>query len=189
MRIGLKLGYAGGFRGWVEELVDHESAGVGIVFVSEAYGFDAVSQLGFLAARTERIELATGILPIYSRTPALLAMTAAGLDFVSGGRFTLGLGASGPQVIEGFHGIPFSAPIARTREIIEICRSVWRRERLAHTGVHYELPLPGGPGRSLKLINTPVRERIPIFNAAVGPRNVEETAAIADGWRADVLPP
>ncbi len=132
----------------------------------EAYSFDAVSQLGFIAARTTTLEIASGILPLYSRTPALTAMTAAGLDFVSGGRFTLGLGTSGPQVIEGWHGVPYDAPVGRTRELIEICRMVWRRERLDYHGKHYEMPLAGGTGlgKPLKLINHPVRERIPIVD-------------------------
>src|ERR1700742_5314857 len=137
MRIGIFLNYAGGFSETVAELGDYERAGLDIVFVPEAYSFDAVSQLGFLAAKTERVEIASGIFPIYSRTPTLLAMTAAGLDYVSNGRFTLGLGASGPQVIEGWHGVPYDAPIARTREVIDICRQVWRREYLQHQGRHY----------------------------------------------------
>src|SRR6266487_3264796 len=170
MRVGMMLGYAGGFSEAVGELADFERAGLDIVFVPEAYSFDAVSQLGFIAARTTRLEIASGILPIYSRTPALTAMTAAGLDFVSGGRFTLGIGASGPQVIEGWHGVPYDAPLQRTREIIEICRQVWRRERLEHAGRHYTIPLPPdqgtGLGKSLKLINRPVRERIAIVVAA-----------------------
>jgi len=114
MRIGIFLNYAGGFSETVVELADYERAGLDIVFVPEAYSFDAVSQLGFIAAKTERVQIASGILPLYSRTPALLAMTAAGLDYVSGGRFTLGLGASGPQVIEGWHGVPYDAPIGRS---------------------------------------------------------------------------
>ena len=148
MRVGIFLSYAGGFAETVVELADYERSGADIVFVPEAYTFDAVS-----------------------RTPALLAMTAAGLDFVSGGRFTLGLGASGPQVIEGWHGVPYDAPIGRSREIIEICRMVWRRERLAYQGRYYQLPLPGGTGlgKPLKLINHPVRERIPIALAAIIP--------------------
>ncbi|MEW9528000.1 LLM class F420-dependent oxidoreductase [Microbispora sp. NPDC049125] len=184
MRIGMALNYAGGFKETVAELADHEKAGLDIVFVAEAYTFDAVSQMGYIAARTERLQIASGILPIYSRTPALLAMTAAGLDYVSDGRFTLGLGASGPQVIEGFHGVPYTAPLARTREIIEICRKVWRRERLEYEGTHYTMPLKGGTGlgKPLKLINHPVRERIPIVVAAIGPKNVELTAEIAEGW-------
>ena len=141
MRVGMMLNYAGGFSETVNELADFERAGLQIVFVPEAYSFDAVSQLGFIAARTTTLEIASGILPIYSRTPALTAMTAAGLDYVSGGRFTLGLGTSGPQVIEGWHGVPYDAPIGRTRELIEICRAVWRRERLDYQGKHYTLPL------------------------------------------------
>ncbi len=147
MRIGIFLNYAGGFAETVVELADYERAGADIVFVPEAYSFDAVSQLGFIAAKTERMQIASGILPLYSRTPALLAMTAAGLDYVSGGRFMLGLGASGPQVIEGWHGVPYDAPIGRSREIIEICRMVWRRDRLAYQGRYYHLPLRGrAPG-------------------------------------------
>ncbi|MEO3884928.1 LLM class F420-dependent oxidoreductase [Nonomuraea sp. B5E05] len=186
MRIGMALNYSGGFKESVEELSDYEKAGLDIVFVAEAYSFDAVSQMGYIAARTERLEIASGILPIYSRTPALLAMTAAGLDYVSDGRFTLGLGASGPQVIEGFHGVPYTAPLGRTREVIEICRKVWRRERLEHDGRHYTLPLPLGQGtglgKPLKLINHPVRSRIPIVVAAIGPKNVELAAELAEGW-------
>jgi F420-dependent oxidoreductase-like protein len=184
MRIGIFLSYAGGFAETVVELADYERAGVDIVFVPEAYSFDAVSQLGFIAAKTERMQIASGILPLYSRTPALLAMTAAGLDYVSGGRFTLGLGASGPQVIEGWHGVPYDAPIGRSREIIEICRMVWRRDRLAYQGTHYRLPLEGGTGlgKPLKLINHPVRERIPIALAAIGPKNVAVAAELAESW-------
>jgi F420-dependent oxidoreductase-like protein len=135
---------------------------------------------------TERVELISGILPIYSRTPALTAMTAAGLDFVSGGRFTLGVGASGPQVIEGWHGVPYDAPLQRTREIVEICRQVWRRERLEYHGKKYTIPLPPeqgtGLGKPLKLINTPIRERVPVMLAALGPKNVELAAEIAEAW-------
>ena len=140
------LGYSGGFAETVEEIGEHERAGLDIVLVPEAYSFDAVSQLGFLAARTSRLEIAAGILQIYTRTPSLTAMTAAGLDFVSDGRFTLGLGASGPQVVEGFHGVRYDAPLARTREIVEICRQVWRRERVEHDGRHYRIPLPAERG-------------------------------------------
>jgi len=184
MRIGMFLSYAGGFAETVEELADFEKAGLDIVFVPEAYSFDAVSQLGFLAAKTQQVQIASGIFQLYSRTPALTAMTAAGLDYVSGGRFVLGLGASGPQVIEGWHGVPYDAPIGRAREVIEICRMVWRRERLAYQGKYYTLPLEGGTGlgKPLKLINHPVRERIPIILAALGPKNVEMAAELAEGW-------
>ena len=185
MRVGMMLGYAGGFSETVSELADFERGGLDIVFVPEAYSFDAVSQLGFIAARTTRLEIASGILPIYSRTPALTAMTAAGLDFVSGGRFTLGLGTSGPQVIEGWHGVPYEAPVGRTRELVEICRMVWRRDRLDYQGKHYTLPYEGGTGlgKPLKLINHPVRERIPIVIAALGPKNVALAAEVAEGWQ------
>jgi F420-dependent oxidoreductase-like protein len=180
------LSYSGGFAETVAELAEHERAGLGIVWVPEAYSFDAVSQLGYLAARTSRMEIAAGVLQIYTRTPTLTAMTAAGLDFVSGGRFTLGLGASNPQVVEGFHGVRYDAPVGRTREIVEICRAVWRRERVEHEGRHYRIPLPAdegtGLGKPLRLINHPVRERIPIVLAALGPRNVALAAEIAEGW-------
>ena len=186
MRVGMMLNYSGGFTETVSELGDFERAGLQIVFVPEAYSFDAVSQLGFIAARTEQLEIASGILPIYSRTPALTAMTAAGLDFVSGGRFTLGLGTSGPQVIEGWHGVAYDAPIGRTRELIEICRAVWRRERLDHHTKLYDIPLSSGGtglGKPLKLINHPVRERVPIVIAALGPKNVALAAELAEGWQ------
>ena len=138
-----------------------------------AAGADSArSRREYLAAATERVELASGVLQLYTRTPTLTAMTAAGLDYVSDGRYILGLGASGPQVIEGFHGVPYDSPIGRTREVVEICRQVWRRERLAYQGKHYTIPLPEGQGtglgKSLKLINHPVRERIPVLLAALG---------------------
>ena len=186
MRIGIQASYSGGFRETAAEIRELESAGLDLATVAEVYTFDAVSQLGYLAAVTERVELMSGIFPIYSRTPALTAMTAAGLDFVSGGRFTLGLGASGPQVIEGWHGVPYDAPLQRTREVVEICRQVWRRERLVHEGPKYRIPLPAeqgtGLGKPLKLINTPVRDRIPVMLAALGPKNVEMAAEIAEAW-------
>lgn len=186
MRLGMPLQYSGGFLESIGDLRDYEAAGVDIVYVPEAYSFDAVSQLGFIAARTDRMQMASGILQIYTRTPTLTAMTAAGLDYVSGGRFTLGLGASGPQVVEGFHGVPYDAPLARTREVVDICRQVWRRERVEHNGRHYRIPLPPdagtGLGKPLRLINHPVRERIPIMIAAIGPKNVALAAEIAEAW-------
>ncbi|GIF22770.1 F420-dependent oxidoreductase-like protein [Actinoplanes tereljensis] len=190
MRLGIQLGYSGeGFAHAVEEVVEFEAAGADLVVVPEAYSFDAVSQLGYLAARTNRMQLASGVMQLYTRTPTLTAMTAAGLDYVSGGRFSLGLGASGPQVIEGFHGVAYDAPLARTRELVDICRTVWRRETLVHQGEHYRIPLPGGLGKPLKLINRPVRDRIPILLAAMGPRNVALAAEIAEGWQALFLDP
>jgi F420-dependent oxidoreductase-like protein len=186
VRIGIQASYSGDFRETAAEIRDLEAAGLDVAMVAEVYTFDAVSQLGYLAAVTERVELMSSIFPIYSRTPALTAMTAAGLDFVSGGRFTLGLGASGPQVVEGWHGVPYDAPLQRTREVVEICRQVWRRERLVHDGPKYTVPLPAdlgtGLGKPLKLINRPVRERIPVLLAALGPKNVELAAEIAEAW-------
>ncbi|OYN79180.1 LLM class F420-dependent oxidoreductase [Mycolicibacterium sphagni] len=187
MRTGIFLDYSGGFREAVEHIVVLEKAGVDIALVAEAYSYDAVSQLGYLAAKTSTIELGSGVFPIYTRTPTLLAMTAAGLDFVSDGRFSLGIGTSGPQVVEGFHGVPFDAPLGRTREVVDICRQVWRRERVQHQGRSYQIPLPAdrgtGLGKPLHIINRPVRERIPITIAALGPKNVELTAEIAEGWQ------
>ena len=187
MRTGIFLSYAGGFREAADQVVELEKVGVDIALVAEAYSFDAVSQIGYLAAKTSRIELGTGVVPIYTRTPTLLAMTAAGLDYVSDGRFRLGIGTSGPQVMEGFHGVPFDAPMGRTREVVQICRQVWRRENVQFSGKHYQIPLPAergtGLGKSLHLINHPVREQIPITIAALGPQNVQLTAEIAEGWQ------
>jgi len=190
MRIGIGLGTVTGGRRLSElgsELADYEKAGAEVIFVPELYGLDAVSRLGYLAARTSTAHLASGILQLYTRTPTMLAMTAAGLDAVSDGRFELGIGTSGPQVIEGFHGVPFDAPIGTTRETIEICRRVWRREPLEFSGRRFTVPLPPdqgtGLGKPLKMIDHPVRDRIPITIAAIGPRNVELTAELAEGWQ------
>jgi F420-dependent oxidoreductase-like protein len=185
MRLSTMLDYSRGIKGSLDAVVDLERAGLDIVWVAEAYGYDAVSQMGYLAATTETIEIGSAILPIYSRTPTLLAQTAAGLDAVSGGRFILGLGASGPQVIEGWHGVAYTEPLERTREIIEICRRVWRREVLTNDGI-YPIPLPPGQGtglgKPLKLITHPERDDIPVWIASMGPKNVELTAEVADGW-------
>jgi F420-dependent oxidoreductase-like protein len=185
MKLSTMLDYSRGIKGSLDAVVDLERAGLDIVWVAEAYGYDGVSQLGYLAARTERMEIGSAILPIYSRTPTLLAQTAAGLDAVSGGRFILGLGASGPQVIEGWHGVAYTEPLQRTREIIEICRRVWRREVLTNDGI-YPIPLPAGQGtglgKPLKLITHPERDDIPIWVASMGPKNVEMTAEVANGW-------
>lgn len=187
MRVGIPISYSGGFNQTVSEILDYEAAGLDIALMPEAYTFDAVSQLGFLAAKTTTLELCSSILNIYSRTPTLLAMTAAGLDFVSGGRFTLGIGASGPQVIEGFHGLPYDAPLGRTREVVEVCRQVWLRERVDHHGKFYDIPLTpdrggSGLGKPLKLINTPERPRVPMMLAALGPKNVELAAELFEAW-------
>lgn len=186
MKLSMSVSYTGDPKAAAAEARDLESAGVDMLWVAELYSFDAVSILGYLAAHTERAELGSGILPIYSRTPTLTAMTAAGLDAVSGGRFVLGLGASGPQVIEGWHGVPFDKPLTRTAELIDICRKVWRREVVEHDGAAYQLPLPAdrgtGLGKPLKIINHPVRDDIPIYVASLGPKNVAMTAELADGW-------
>ncbi len=186
MRIGHPLPYAGDVRAATDQVVDLERAGLDVVFVAEAYGFDAVSVLGYLAARTERVALASGILNVYSRTPALIAQVAAGLDAVSGGRFELGLGASGPQVIEGWHGMPYARPLTRTREVIDLVRRMLAREEIEHDGKVFTLPLPAdqgtGLGKPLKMLARPVRPGVPIHVAALGERNVAMTAEVADGW-------
>ena len=187
MKLSMQIGYSGGFAESVAQVQALEQAGMDIVYVAEAYGYDAPTLMGYLAAETDTIQIASGILPVYTRTPTLLAMTAAGLDDLSGGRAILGLGASGPQVIEGFHGVAYDAPIQRTREIIDICRKVWRRdEPVVHDGKKYQLPLPEGQGtglgKPLKMITHPVRSAIPIHVASLGPKNVQMTAELADGW-------
>jgi F420-dependent oxidoreductase-like protein len=187
MRIATTLNYAGGFKESARQVSELEKAGLDLVWVAEAYGFDGPSMMGYLAALTERVEIGSGILPIYTRTPTLIAMTAAGIDAMSGGRFHLGLGASGPQVIEGWHGIAYDSPLARTREIASICRDVWAREApLEHHGRCYDIPLAAGKGtglgRPLKIIAHPVRPRIPIWVASLGEKNVAMTAEVADGW-------
>ncbi len=187
MKISMTLNYAGGHEESARQAAALEKVGLDIVWVAEAYSFDAPTFMGYLAAKTERLEIGSAILPIYSRTPTLIAMTAAGLDALSDGRAVLGLGASGPQVIEGFHGVPYDRPLTRTREIIDICRQVWAREApLVHDGPNYHLPLPEGQGtglgKPLKIINHPVRPRIPIWVAALGEKNVAMTAEVADGW-------
>jgi F420-dependent oxidoreductase-like protein len=186
----MKLGTTVGMRDDPDKFAAHakrlEDVGVEYLWTGEAYTADAVSTMGFLAAVTRKAQIGSSILPLYSRTPTLMAMTAVGLDKLSRGRFVLGLGASGPQVIEGFHGVPYDAPLARTREIIQICRSVWRRDRLVHDGANYQVPLAEGQGtglgKALKIMDHPVRERIPIFVASLGPKNVAMTAELAEGW-------
>lgn len=183
LRISTILETTGGIRPIAERATEFEGAGVDILWVGEAYGFDAPTLLGHLSAVTRRVELGFGILPVFSRTPALVAMTAAGLDAVSDGRAILGLGTSGPQVIEGWHGLPFDRPLGRTRETIDICRAVWaRREPLAYGGEVFAVPRPDGAGKALKLAARPIRDRIPIWIASLGPANVALTAERADGW-------
>ena len=187
MKISTTLGFDGDPSRYARNARDLEAAGVDLVWSGEIYGFDLVSSLAYLAGQTTTLELMTGILPIFSRTPALIAQTAATIDALSGGRFHLGLGSSGPQVIEGWHGVPFDRPLLRTREIIEICRTVWRREPLTFDGRAYHLPLPleegTGLGKPLKLMSKPVRQDIPVWIAAIGPKNVELAAEVATGWQ------
>ena len=187
MKLATSMHYSSSFIGATKELVELEKAGLDVVWIPEAYSFDAVSAMGYVAAKTERVIIASGILNIYSRTPTLLAMTAAGVDALSEGRCMLGLGASGPQVIEGFHGVPYDAPLTRIREIVDICRMVWQRdEKLNHQGKKYQIPLPAdqgtGLGKALKIINHPYRSEIPIALATLGTKSVEMTAEIADAW-------
>jgi F420-dependent oxidoreductase-like protein len=187
MRLSTALDYSKGPRELATRAQALEAAGIDIAWVAEAYTFDAPSLMGYLAAVTERVQIGAGILPIYSRTPTLMAMTAAGIDALSEGRCILGLGASGPQVIEGWHGVPYDRPLQRTREIIEVCRQVWAREApLTYQGKAYTVPLPPeqgtGLGKALKIINRPVRARIPIWVAALGEKNVAMTAELAEGW-------
>src|SRR4051812_22931750 len=167
----MQINYAGGLKEAAAQVVDLEKAGMDVVWVAEAYSFDSPSMLGYLAAKTESIQLGSDIINIFSRTPAALAQTAAGIDFLSDGRCILGLGASGPQVIEGFHGVPYDKPLARTKEIIDVCRKVWRREVLVHDGKAFQVPLPPeqgtGLGKPLKLITHPVRADIPIWWASL----------------------
>lgn len=185
MKISMGLAYAGNPRAAADTVIKLEDAGLDTIWVAEAYGFDAPTLMGYLAAKTKTVEIGSGIINIYSRTPALLAQTAAGLDNVSGGRAILGLGASGPQVIEGWHGVPFTAPTARTREVVDIVRRALRRERLTNDGL-IPLPLPAGQGtglgKPLKMLTHPERPAVPIYIASLGPRNVAATAEYGDGW-------
>ncbi|MCB0967727.1 MAG: LLM class F420-dependent oxidoreductase [Ilumatobacter sp.] len=186
MKLSMMINYSGDFHADVARVQELEAAGLDIVWVPEAYSFDAVSQMGYLAAKTSTIQIGSGILNTYSRTATCMAQTAAGLDYVSGGRFVLGLGASGPQVIEGFHGVPYEKPMARIRDYINICRMTWRREKVVYDGQAVQIPLPEGEGtglgKPLKLINHPVREDIPIFWASLMGLSVTATAQYADGW-------
>jgi F420-dependent oxidoreductase-like protein len=188
MKISISAHYSrGNIAQQIKELKALEQVGADYIWVAESYSFDSASALGYLAASTETANLASGIMNIYSRTPALLAMTAAGLDALSEGRFMLGLGASGPQVVEGFHGVPYDAPLTRMREVVEICRSIWRREeKLEYDGKKYQIPLPAdqgsGLGKPLKIINHPYRESIPFALATLGDKSVALTAEIADAW-------
>jgi F420-dependent oxidoreductase-like protein len=186
MRFGLNIGYSGARMSLDMDLVrEADRLGFHSVWAAEAYGSDAVSPLAWIAARTERLHVGTGIMQMAARTPAMTAMTATTLDQLSGGRFLLGLGVSGPQVVEGWHGVPYGKPLGRTREYVSIVRSVWAREKpLEHDGMHYQIPYRGrrasGLGKPLRSILH--GRQIPIYVAAIGPKSVELTAEIADGW-------
>jgi F420-dependent oxidoreductase-like protein len=185
MRLGLHVGYWGLGLTADEQLKlvrEAESAGFDSVWAAEAYGSDTATVLAWLAANTEKIKIGSAIFQMPGRSPAMTAMTAATLDNLSNGRMILGLGSSGPQVAEGWHGQRFAKQLARTREYVEILRKALARERLEYDGEIYELPLPDGPGKALKLMIAPVQERIPIYIAAIGPKNTQLTGEIADGW-------
>ncbi|MFI9465587.1 LLM class F420-dependent oxidoreductase [Streptomyces xiamenensis] len=183
MRLGINLGYwgAGMDADNLEVAKEADRLGYAVCWAAEAYGSDAPTVLSWVAAHTERIDVGSAILQIPARAPAMTAMTAATLDSLSGGRFRLGLGVSGPQVSEGWYGVTFDKPLARTREYVQIVRTAMSRQRLTHEGEHWTLPLPGGPGKPLKLTVHPVREHIPLYIAAIGPKNLRQTGEIADG--------
>jgi F420-dependent oxidoreductase-like protein len=191
VRLGLNLGYwgAGNDADNLELAKEADRLGYSVVWAAEAYGSDAPTVLSWVAAHTERVDVGSAILQIPARTPAMAAMTAATLDTLSGGRFRMGLGVSGPQVSEGWHGVRFDKPLARTREYVDIVRSALRREKVRYDGKHYVLPLPDGPGKALTMTVHPVREQIPIYLAAVGPKNLELAGEIADGWLAMFFSP
>jgi F420-dependent oxidoreductase-like protein len=185
MRLGLHVGYWGLGLTADEQLTlvrEAESAGFDSVWAAEAYGSDAATVLAWLAANTEKIRIGSAIFQMPGRSPAMTAMTAATLDNLSNGRMILGIGSSGPQVAEGWHGQRFAKQLARTREYVAILRKALARERLEFEGETYVLPLPDGPGKALKLMIPPVQEKIPIYIAAIGPKNTQLTGEIADGW-------
>lgn len=191
MKLGVNLGYwgAGNDSDNLSIAKTAEELGYSVVWAAEAYGSDAATVLSWIAAHTSKIDIGSAIFQIPGRTPANCAMTAATLDTLSGGRFRLGLGVSGPQVSEGWHGVKFDRPIARTREYVDIVTKALRREKLTYQGEFFTLPLPDGPGKALTLTVHPVREHIPIYLAAIGPKNLELCGEIADGWLAIFFSP
>lgn len=183
--VKVATGFGATRAGWdegVSWVLEAEKLGVDSVWTSETWGFDAVTPLAYLAGKTSKVRLGTSIMQAGTRTPAAVAMTALTMASLSGGRFILGLGNSGPQVIEGWHGVRFDRPLQRLRELVEIVRLAASGERLTYNGKVYELPLPGGEGRALKTSAPPAQ--IPIYLATLGPRSLEVTGAIADGWLA-----
>ena len=188
MQLGLNVGY-GGTPDTLRVVQEADRLGYSVVWAAEAYGTDAVTVLTWLAAHTEHIDVGSAILQIPARTPAMTAMTAATLDMLSGGRFRLGLGVSGPQVSEGWHGVRYAKPLARTREYVDIVKMALARERVSYQGETYTLPLPDGPGKALHLMLHPVREHLPLYIASIGPKNLELTGEVADGWLAVFFAP
>ncbi|MBL6277983.1 LLM class F420-dependent oxidoreductase [Micromonospora fiedleri] len=187
MRLGLSLGYQTAWSTPADHLALAQEAdrlGYSVVWAAEAYGSDSPSMLAWMAGQTERIDIGSAVMQIPARTPAMTAMTAATIDTLSGGRFRLGLGVSGPQVSEGWHGVRFGKPLARTREYVDIVKLAVARKEVSYDGQFYTLPLPDGPGKALRLGFHPPREHIPIYLAAVGPKNLELAGEIADGWLA-----
>jgi F420-dependent oxidoreductase-like protein len=185
MRLGLSIGYWGLGLSAEQQIAlvrDAEAAGYDSVWAAEAYGSDAATVLAWIAAQTERIKIGSAIFQMPARSPAMTAMTAATLDNVSDGRMIIGLGPSGPQVAEGWHGQRFAKQLSRTREYVAILRMALARERVEFHGDTYELPLPDGPGKALKLTIGTIQERIPIYLAAMGPKNTQLAGEIADGW-------
>jgi F420-dependent oxidoreductase-like protein len=185
--LGLNLGYQTASTTAADHLALAQEAdrlGYAVVWAAEAYGSDSVTMLSWVAGQTQRIDVGSAVMQIPARTPAMAAMTAASLDTLSGGRFRLGLGVSGPQVSEGWHGVRFAKPLQRTREYLEIVRQAVAGERVDYAGQFYTLPLPDGPGKPLKLNFKPLRTRIPTYLAAVGPKNLELAGELADGWLA-----
>lgn len=191
MRLGVNVGYVAGpdTTERVETAVEAERLGYDVAWAAEAYGSDAVTMASWIGARTSRMDIGTAIMQIPARTPAATAMTAATLDNLSGGRFRLGLGVSGPQVSEGWHGVRFGRPLGRTREYVDIVRTALRRETVRYDGDHFTLPLPDGPGKSLKIMIHPHRPDVPLYLASVGPKNLELTGEVADGWLAIFFAP
>src|SRR3954470_5358380 len=185
MRLGLHIGYWGLGLTADEQLKlvrEAETLGFDSVWSAEAYGSDAATVLAWIAGQTEKIKLGSAIFQMPGRSPAMTAMTAVTIDQLSGGRMLLGIGSSGPQVAEGWHGQPFARQLQRTREYVDILRKALSRERLEYDGEIYKLPPPGGPGKALKLMIAPQQERIPIYIAAIGPKNTALCGEIADGW-------
>ena len=192
MKLGLSAGYWSAGHGPAQQLAavqEAERLGYDSVWTAEAYGSDAATVLGWFAGQTSRIRLGAGILQMPARSPAMTAMTAATLDQLSGGRMLLGIGSSGPQVAEGWHGQRFARQLQRTREYVEVVRMALERRTLEFHGETLDLPLPDGPGKALKLTIAPVQERIPIYLAAIGPRNTALAGEIADGWLPILLSP